>query len=64
MIKYSNTYLELDHLVGEAHALLSNDVFNWDPDVLKGQDGRVRCLEFQCDNLYRSDYDTDMHSHL
>ena len=46
MIKYSNTYLELDHLVGEAHALLSNDVLDWHADVLKGQDGRVGCLVY------------------
>ena len=44
MLKYSNTYLELDHLVGEAHALLPDDVFNRHADVFKGQDGRVGCL--------------------
>ena len=45
MIRYSNTYLELNHLVGEAHALLPNDVLHRHTDVLKRQNCRVRCLE-------------------
>ena len=45
MIKYSNTYLELDHLVGEAHALLPNDVLHGHTNVLKRQNCRVGCLE-------------------
>ena len=45
MIKCSNTYLELDHLVGEAHALLPNDVLHRHADILKRQNCRVRCLE-------------------
>ena len=45
MIKYSNSYLELDHLVGKAHALLPNDVLHRHADVLKRQNCRVGCLE-------------------
>ena len=40
----SSAHLELEHLVGEAHALLADDVLNRHTDVLKGQDGRVGCL--------------------
>ena len=50
MIKYSNTYLELDHLVGEAHALLPNDVLHRHANVLKSQNCRVGCLE-ECQGL-------------
>ena len=32
----------LHHLVGEAHALLADDVVDWDPDVLEEDLGRVR----------------------
>ena len=52
MIKYSNTYLELDHLVGEAHALLPNDVLHRHADVLKRQNCRVGCLE-ECQEVLK-----------
>ena len=52
MLKYSNTYLELDHLVGEAHALLPNDVLHRHADVLKRQNRRVGCLE-ECQGIIK-----------
>ena len=38
-------HLELHHLVGEAHALLPDDVLGRHPHVLEGQNGRVRGLQ-------------------
>ena len=49
MIKASHQvfepHLKLHHLVGEAHALLPDDVLGRHPHVLEGQDGRVRGLQ-------------------
>ena len=57
MLKYSNTYLELDHLVGEAHALLPNDVLHRHADVFKRQNCRVGCLE-ECQRVKELSFPT------